>query len=353
MRLARGMALAAIICALGAPAAHGGTASVTFNNVRYDAAAAEVNSVTVSPSDGRGTLVAVSDPAGVLPGPGCSRPNAADLARVVCAPDLAGGLTASLDASLGDRDDRLTLTGSLAIEVYGGPGADVLTGSSGDDELGGGDGFDTVDGGRGEDRLSAGRDGAILRGGRGEDRVEGGAGADTLDGGPSTDRLSSVGGNDVLRARDGTPDEVYCGRGRHDRAVVDGSDFISSACEKRTRGRSGAATVIEPDYRFFSPSFSEGGTNLMIGCPGDGPHRCTGTVIVRRGRTVLGRGPFSIRRDRVDQARKVRPTKAGARLPTGKPVKATVILVTHDRRGRRVARRRAGSAEDFPSSEFE
>lgn len=161
-----------------------------------------------------------------------------------------------------------------------------------------------------------------------------------------------MGGNDVLHARDGIPDEVYCGRGR-DRAEVDGVDFISAACEKRTGGRSGAATVIEPDYRFFSPSFSEGGTNLRIGCPGDGPRRCAGTVIVRRGTTVLGRGPFNIRRDRGGQARKVKPTKAGKGLPTGKPAKATVILVTRDRAGRRVVRSRAGSAEDFPASELE
>ena len=45
--------------------------------------------------------------------------------------------------------------------------------------------------------------------------------------------------------------------------------------------------------------------------------------------------------------------EGGKALPTGKPLKATVILVTRDRKGRRVVRRRAGSAEDFPSSEFE
>ena len=48
----------------GGSHSHAGTASVMFNNVRYDAAAAEINSVTVSPSDGRGTFVAVSDPPG-------------------------------------------------------------------------------------------------------------------------------------------------------------------------------------------------------------------------------------------------------------------------------------------------
>ena len=156
----------------------------------------------------------------------------------------------------------------------------------------------------------------------------------------------------MIRARDRTPDEVYCGIGP-DRAGLDDSDFASSACERRTRGRTGAATIIEPDYRFFSPAFAEGGTNLLIGCPGDAPGRCKGTVVVRRGRTVLGRGPFSVRRDRVGQAREVKPTRAGARLKTGEPVRATVILVTRGRGGRPVVRRRAGSAEDFPSSEFE
>jgi hypothetical protein len=349
VRLAKGVAVLTLLGALLAPPASAGTARVFLNGVGYTAASGEVNRLTVVALDGRGSRVALSDPAGVAAGPGCAQEAPT---RAVCRPDLSDGSIAGVEVSLGDGGDALTVSGALGVEADGGDGADSLVGSGADDELSGGPGFDTIRGGRGDDLLRAGGDGARLLGGRGEDRLEGGSGADILEGGPSTDRLSGVGGADVLRARDRIPDEVYCGLGR-DRAAVDDSDFISSACERRTRGRSGAASVLEPDYRFFSPSFAEGGTNLMIGCPGDGPRRCTGLVIVRRGRTVLGRGPFSVRRDRVDQARRVKPTRAGARLREGRPVKATVILVTQGRRGQRVVRRRAGSAEDFPSEEFE
>ncbi len=344
--------LAVALSLTAAPAALAGTATMSSNSVEYSARAGERNAVSVSMSDAGGQRVTIRDSAGVIPGPGCVRPASKEGTVAVCSPDLSGASLAHLEAALGDGDDSLRVSGPLGIDGNGGSGSDKLTGGRFDDRLDGGGGRDTIRGGAGDDELAAGAGGAVVSGGAGEDRLQGGSGPDVLDGGRGTDLLSGVNGNDLLRARDGTPDEVYCGRG-HDRASVDGVDFISSACEKLPRGRFGAATLIDPNYRFFSPSFAEGGTNLMIGCPGDGPRRCSGTIIVRRGRTVLGRGPFSIRRDRVGQARAVKPTKAGAALPTGKRVKATVTLVTSDRAGRSVVRSRAGSAEDFPASEFE
>ena len=325
---------------------------VASNSVEFRAAPGERNAVSLRPSDARGTFVTVRDPAGITPGNRCLRPDPRDPSIAVCAPGLAAGSVASLDAALGDGDDSLVLYGDLGLQASGGAGADRMTGGPGDDELRGDSGRDTLRGAAGDDRLLAGSGGGAVLGGGGDDDLEGGPGSDSLDGGRGTDELSGVGGADVLRARDRTPDAVFCGRGR-DRAAVDDADFISSACERRTRGRSGAATVIDARYRFFSPSFSEGGTNLMIGCPGDRPRACTGTVIVQRRGKVLGRGPFRVARDRVGQARDVRPTRAGAALPTGRPVRATIVLVTSDRQGRRVVRRRAGSAEDFDASEFE
>ncbi len=352
-RHAQGLIGVAVAALLVAPAgASAGTARVSLSSAEYEALPGERNAVVFWVNDARGQSVTIRDSAGVVPGAGCSRPHPADPTVAVCRPDLSGAATkARLDAELGDGDDELTVAGPLGMHADGGPGADALTGTPASDFFHGGEGRDTIRAHGGDDRLSAGRGGGAMSGGAGEDELQGGAGPDITDGGEGTDLLSGVGANDVSRARDGTPDVVYCGRGR-DRAAVDDVDFISSACEERTRGRSGAATVIEPDYRFFAPNFSEGGTNLEIGCPGDGPRRCTGTVIVKRRKTVLGRGPFSTRRDRVREADKVKPTKAGKALPTGKPVKATVILVTRDRKGRRVVRRRAGSAEDFSSWEF-
>jgi len=346
-----------IIGALAIPAgADAGTAAVSLNAVSYSAAPGERNAAAVSVTDPRGKVVTIRDSAGVMPGARCARPKPTDPTVAVCIPDLSGdlsgGATARIEAALGDGDDSILVTGPLGLEADGGAGADRLTGGPAQDTLRGGGGRDTIRGNGDDDVLNAGPGGASVFGGTGEDRLQGGTGPDVLDGGRSTDFLSGVGGNDILRARDGTPDAVYCGRGR-DRADVDGVDFISSPCEGRPRGRYGAATVIDQRYRFFAPDFEEGGTNLEIGCPGDGARRCTGTVIVRRGRTLLGRGPFSVPRDRIGLAPQVKPTRAGRRLRTGKPVKATVVLVTRDRRGRRVVRTRAGSAENFPASEFE
>ena len=83
----------------------------------------------------------------------------------------------SLKISGGHGADVITIdeTGgaiTLAAEIFGGNGKDVLTGGSGNDKLDGGNGKDVLNGGAGDDTLT---------GGRGKDKLDGGAGTNVLE----------------------------------------------------------------------------------------------------------------------------------------------------------------------------
>ena len=103
--------------------------------------------------------------------------------------------------------DPYLFDGPTVPGAVGGPGNDVITGSSsadwligdaGDDVISGAGNGDAVDGGAGADRL-AGNDGADLVVGRdGNDSIDGGGGADRLDGGLGGDALTSGPGTDAL-----------------------------------------------------------------------------------------------------------------------------------------------------------
>jgi 3',5'-cyclic AMP phosphodiesterase CpdA len=92
---------------------------------------------------------------------------------------------------------------SLAGDILGTAGddllagtaaADVIAGLAGDDALSGLAGGDLIDGGAGDD---------ILDGGEGDDRLLGGAGDDALDGGAGDDRLEGGDGDDAIEGGDG------------------------------------------------------------------------------------------------------------------------------------------------------
>lgn len=143
------------------------------------------------------------------------------------------------------------LAGLAAVLVIGGAGvlatakvkngtsgADKLNGTSGPDRLSGGKGKDRINGFAGPDVLKGGRGKDVIRGGRGADRLIGGKGSDRLIGGPGRDEFNMRGGveiaspgNDFIDARDGTPDQINCGKGRKDIARVDAAEEGVYNCE--------------------------------------------------------------------------------------------------------------------------
>ncbi|MCA1679983.1 MAG: hypothetical protein LC777_14090 [Actinobacteria bacterium] len=127
----------------------------------------------------------------------------------------------------------------------GGPGNDVLrcfqfacnlNGGAGNDQLIGidGPGMDTLSGGGGRDFLSGRGGNDDLFGGPGNDRLRGGAGKDVLRGGAGDDTLES---RELRSLGERTAkDDVNCGAGRRDRAVVDRRDEVTR-CERVARSR--------------------------------------------------------------------------------------------------------------------
>ncbi|MFO0945674.1 MAG: hypothetical protein U1D30_06980 [Planctomycetota bacterium] len=138
---------------------------------------------------------------------------------------LAGMETLSINGGEGDDDiDASEASTSLALELYGGAGADTIgggiandyvEGGAGNDSIAGGGGTDTLDGGVGDDILESGPAGSanLLLGGDGndllvgsggdDDTLDGEAGDDTLDGGAGDDILVGGEGHDVYRFIDG------------------------------------------------------------------------------------------------------------------------------------------------------
>jgi Ca2+-binding RTX toxin-like protein len=98
---------------------------------------------------------------------------------------LAGNVGDNALRGLGDVD---TLNGGAGDDLLGGgEGNDFVYGDDGNDSLHGGDGDDQVGGGAGDDWLVGGMGADFIAGNDGDDTMHGGMGADTLDGGAGSD----------------------------------------------------------------------------------------------------------------------------------------------------------------------
>jgi serralysin len=140
----------------------------------------------------------------------------------------AGEIRGQLVAIADDIDNVVTgTTGDEELVGRGGndailglAGNDTLNGENGNDVLDGGGGDDTMTGGRGNDVLfgSVGID--TLTGGNGDDSLDGGAGNDDLDGGKGKDILIGGAGDDTLTGGLG-PDTFVFNAGFGDDIITD------------------------------------------------------------------------------------------------------------------------------------
>lgn len=221
------------------------------HSLSFTAAPGEANDVTVS---GPADTVTVHDAGAVLTaGDRCTSSGDHD---VTC--DLSGAPRAPNSIALGDGNDRLVVSGSLAAQtvVDGGDGDDDVTGGGEVDQLKGGLGRDKLAGGAGNDTLMGG--GATASG----ESIE----ADVLDGGPGEDtadyRLHKVPiGIDLLQTEpsqgaDGEGDtlidieDVYGGSG--------GDDLLGDSNDNVLMGEGGGDILTGSE-----------GNDTLEGGPGD------------------------------------------------------------------------------------
>jgi hypothetical protein len=106
--------------------------------------------------------------------------------------------TSGPDEIDGRGGDDIILGGGGNDILRGGAGNDVIYGGAGKDELIGGPGDDYLDGGAGADNLSGGIGNDVLLGGAGNDVLDGGAGKDILNGGKGDDILTGGSGADTF-----------------------------------------------------------------------------------------------------------------------------------------------------------
>ena len=89
-----------------------------------------------------------------------------------------------------DQAFTIALVDVVSVEVKGGKGNDVITGTPEPDVVDGGKGNDVIDGGGGSDQLDGGKGNDRIDGGDGDDTLSGGSGKDKIKGGPGIDTVS-------------------------------------------------------------------------------------------------------------------------------------------------------------------
>jgi trimeric autotransporter adhesin len=191
-----------------------------------------------------------------------------DLGDVVV--ELPGGgydrVNASLDWTLGDELERLSLSGTADLngtgngldnQMDGNAGANILDGGDGNDALFGFDGADTLIGGAGADSLV---------GGLGADSMTGGVGADSLDGGLGADAMVGGAGNDTYLVDDLGDVVVEQAGGGYDRVGASINWTLSAEVERLSLR--GAADLNGTGNELANQIDGNRGVNILDG--GDG-----------------------------------------------------------------------------------
>ena len=112
--------------------------------------------------------------------------------------DIINGLS-DRDVLHGGNGNDVVNGGSEEDIVNGGAGDDVLNGGTGDDRMTAGEGDDVANGGSGNDHITGDEGDDLLNGGSGNDTVEGGLGQDLLKGSKGSDLLLGDDCDDILR----------------------------------------------------------------------------------------------------------------------------------------------------------
>lgn len=155
----------------------------------------------------------------------------------------------TLSHTLGANVERLTLTGTAAVNGYGNELANTLTGNGAANLLAGGAGADTFNGGAGDD---------TLQGGDGADKLIGGAGGDQLDGGA---------GNDSYVVDD-VRDQVIEGLAGGDDQVASSISFTLGANVERL-SLSGAGALEGTGNALANTLYGGAGANRLFGMAGN------------------------------------------------------------------------------------
>jgi Ca2+-binding RTX toxin-like protein len=152
----------------------------------------------------------------------------ASYAVTVAVDDAAVGNTpdATTNFSLTLTDVVEVITGTTGSNnIIGTTGNDIIDGLSGNDTIRGGAGNDSIDGGSGQDNLFGDDGNDTINGGTNSDNIFGGAGEDSLIGGSGNDNLNGEAGNDILLAGDGL-DDLFGGDGNDQLFGESGDDFL-------------------------------------------------------------------------------------------------------------------------------
>ena len=130
------------------------------------------------------------------------------------------------DIIVGDAGNDILRGGDGNDNIDGQENNDLIEGGAGNDILRGGNGSDTIDGGDGDDDIEGNENADIIMGGLGNDTIDGGTGADTIDGGAGHDIIYGSEDPDLIYGGDGN-DVIDAGYGHDVVYGGDGDDIIS------------------------------------------------------------------------------------------------------------------------------
>ncbi|MFN3670185.1 MAG: calcium-binding protein, partial [Brevundimonas sp.] len=156
-----------------------------------------------------------------------------------------------------------------ALTVFGGSGADEMTGGNDEDLFYGGAGNDDLEGDDGDDVLDGGSGDDILNGGDGDDILDGGLGDDLLNGGNGVDTVTFATASTATRVQLARTADQPTGGGARD-TITGVENLTGSAFDDDFSGDEGAnvlADTLGGDDRFIGAA---GNDTLIIERSGGG-----------------------------------------------------------------------------------